>query len=404
MTQALGQCTWTGCGGSCPSGTTSLTQSLHGDGGDQPCSSGRRSLCCPTGGGSVFLSTTCAWHRNAFHGTCTPGCPQGKVQLAVDTAGANCVKGFGSFCCDPPMNALSPRSDDRLISFEEDVRFMMREWQPDTCSAAGGGLDRRQSRALTKERLRQLALELGVLLWAYNTSPSEEHLIEPYREAWNRQVSAGGNVFPAWEQLSNSIRNTGGSAERDFMQHLEERLCEGVEARENIDSNASAVTELCEEFVVPGGMIIRRRQFEYNNNDTLTQQPTPESDVDDAGIVLVRDDLTAEATYSFELVEEKAAEGHREDVNDTGTAVDGLAELAKRVFQNRWTPGRSTATSTNMVDAVQAAISGQLRAEYFRWFPYNGDEIEFEGILPTFHQISIFYYVMYLCVVFSKLT
>ena len=186
MSNTLGQCSWTGCGGSCPSGTTSLTQTLTGDGGDTPCTSGRRNLCCPTSGGSSFISSTCGWYRNAFHNTCTPGCPQGKVQLAVDSAGANCVRGFGSFCCDPPVNSLASRSDPQMRAFQ---RFVHNFMSSGKCSIHDGPIPRRKRQfdSILFPNTHDMSIKLGPLLYDWVWSRSERSYITPFQQIWDEE-------------------------------------------------------------------------------------------------------------------------------------------------------------------------------------------------------------------------
>lgn len=202
LSNTLGQCSWTGCGGSCPSGTTQLTQTLTGDGGDSPCPSGRRSLCCPTSGGSGFLSSTCGWYRNAFHGTCAPGCPQGKVQLAVDSAGANCARGYGSFCCDPPVNLLAVRSDPQVQDFRRLVHAFMTRG---TCSPLKPGLTQKRQSSLLSPTSHDIAMRLAPLLNEWNWSGGESRYIAPFQQTWEDERIAYANHFPTFRSLADSL-------------------------------------------------------------------------------------------------------------------------------------------------------------------------------------------------------
>jgi len=99
VTNALAGCAWTGnapdCAdrgqdAACPSGTSQLVATLHGDGGSQPCVEGLQSLCCASP--TAIDPSTCAWYQNGNsflvgssnpinYYFCTPGCPPGKIEL-----------------------------------------------------------------------------------------------------------------------------------------------------------------------------------------------------------------------------------------------------------------------------------------------------------------------------------
>ncbi|KAI9775414.1 MAG: hypothetical protein M1839_001109 [Geoglossum umbratile] len=125
-TSQFNQCTWAGSpplcalfsddAASCPSGQVSLTETLRGDGGSQACTRGYRSLCCP----NPPPFTNCQWYQNAFHGICTPGCPSGKISLAVDGGEARCASGQGSYCCDYKQ-AVTNSNDPQVLAFADVV-------------------------------------------------------------------------------------------------------------------------------------------------------------------------------------------------------------------------------------------------------------------------------------------
>ncbi|ODM15752.1 hypothetical protein SI65_08986 [Aspergillus cristatus] len=119
--KAVSECKWTGsapsCAGlggkaSCPDSQKRLTYSNYGAGGEQPCFTGSKSLCCD----QPPPYENCDWY---YHGgkilgqipfKCTGTCPAGKASIATDPTG--CLTGYGSFCCDSPATTNDPRVSD----------------------------------------------------------------------------------------------------------------------------------------------------------------------------------------------------------------------------------------------------------------------------------------------------
>ncbi|KAH8892941.1 glycoside hydrolase [Thozetella sp. PMI_491] len=118
-------CSWTGgsplCAPSgqsaaCGPGTVKLVSASHGDGGSEVCTNGQQSLCCPSP--LAFDSGTCRWYTNSnLDGFCQTGCPPGKVELAIDNQAGNCVFGYASFCCSPPLTGTESVSTAQLVAF-----------------------------------------------------------------------------------------------------------------------------------------------------------------------------------------------------------------------------------------------------------------------------------------------
>lgn len=235
LASTLGQCSWTACGGSCPSSSTLLTTTLTGDGGDSPCPSGRRSLCCPTSGSSGFIASTCGWYRNAFHNTCTPGCPQGKVQLAVDSAGANCVRGYGSFCCDAPVNLLAGRGDPQVMDFQRLVHAFI---TTGTCTAGHGVFrHKRQLGGFTSlhPSSHDMAVRLAPMLYDWVWSRSERRYIVPFQQAWDDERSADGDlVLPTFDELA-SLMAQHNFADSSAVDYVDDELCNGAAITVTVD-------------------------------------------------------------------------------------------------------------------------------------------------------------------------
>lgn len=260
MINTLGQCSWTDCGGSCPAGTTQLTQTLTGDGGDSPCSSGRRSLCCSTSGGNGFIPSTCGWYRNAYHNTCTPGCPQGKVQLAVDSAGANCVRGFGSFCCDPPVNFLAGRSDPQVQSFKSLVHAYVTNGR---CSAFPG-LGRKRQISLLSPTSHDMAIRLAPMLYDWEWLESERKYITPFQQTWDDEVRGTGNLFPSFDSLADSLAGIDTST-NNAVDYLDRKLC-------NLKVRGTFDPIMCSSKKCSGGSACPRKRMMGAVPDDITNQ------------------------------------------------------------------------------------------------------------------------------------
>ncbi len=333
LSNTIGQCSWTECEGSCPSGTTLLTKTLTGDGGDSPCTSGWRSLCCPTSGGSGFISSTCQWYQNAFHATCTPGCPQGKVQLATDSAGAHCVRGFGSFCCDPPINTLAGRSDPQMLDFERFVHAFM---TAGTCAANPSGSIPRRQLSLINPSSHDMAMRLAPLLYDYVWSSSERPYIKPFQETWDEERGTHGNVFPSFDTLAKGL-SAYNPIDGDSVGYLDDVLCYGKFGNDAINSQASASSHLCVEV---GGLVAKRGSVVdfVDRQHVRWEGRFPTSDI------------TSNKT------------------------------IAKRWFMANWEQGSSsTYRIPTTGDALDLAATGTLRPEFFNFFRYQGNQIEMEG-------------------------
>ncbi|KAK3901352.1 hypothetical protein C8A05DRAFT_16453 [Staphylotrichum tortipilum] len=339
LTSTLGQCTWTGCGGSCPSGSTLLTQTLTGDGGDSPCPSGRRSLCCPAGSSSSgFIASTCGWYRNAFHNTCTPGCPEGKVQLAVDSAGASCVRGFGSFCCDPPTSLLAGRGDPQVQDFQRLVHAFM---TAGTCSAHDAGIPRRRKRqvsSLLNPSSRDMAARLLPMLFDWEWSSLERGYIRPYQQMWDDERVATGGVFPTFDTLALGLLEYS-PIEGDSIDYLDDVLCYGRFGTDAINGDRATASHLC---TVVGGQVRKRGEF-----------------IDFVPRLEVR--------WAAGRVAEVASPS-----NET---------LSKRWFINRWAVGGTRWQNLpELGDAFDLLANNVLRPEFYNFFRYQGNQIEMEVV------------------------
>ncbi|KAK4096678.1 hypothetical protein N658DRAFT_489771 [Parathielavia hyrcaniae] len=160
-------------------------------------------------GGSGFIPSTCGWHRNAFHGTCTPGCPEGKVELAVDSAGASCARGFGSFCCDPPVNTLAGRSDPQVQSFRALVRAFLNYG---VCSPLEFGISRKRQNAPYGNPT------------SHDWSAGERRYITPFQETWDQEIRDNGSHFPSFDSLADSLASIDTST-NNAVNYLDRKLC-----------------------------------------------------------------------------------------------------------------------------------------------------------------------------------
>lgn len=331
LANTLGQCSWTDCGGSCPSGTQALTQTLTGDGGDAPCTSGRRTLCC--GSNSGILSSSCGWYRNAFHDTCTPGCPSDKVQLAVDSAGANCARGYGSFCCDPPINALATRDDPQMKAFDKFVQNFIKGGKCD--SSDGAVIPRRDDiNSFLKPNARDVAVKLLPLLTAYLWYSSQRPSIAPYREIWDAEVSANNNAFPRFDDLVGAVYSYV-PIEADTVDYLSDILCYGKLGADAISSDAATSANLC----------VKIQGANAKRDIAVDEHVRP-------GLRSVLEPV---------LGSNKTALGKREFIVDW-------------VVQQQRDYGMPTTGN-----ALDLAGSGTLRPEFFNYFRYQGTQIEMEG-------------------------
>lgn len=205
-TSVIAQCQWTECQGvpGCPSGTNIITRSLTGSGGDEPCLGGMRSLCCPPGPGQLDVNT-CRWQQNAYHGTCSVGCPETMVTVAVDSLGAGCTRGAGSFCCAPPEAAVFDTSNPVLRDYQTKIHQYMTSgvcWRPSSLQRRGFGDG-------APSNLDMAALLQPVLYeWQRDTGldADELSLAMSVQQIWDdeRQRSGQSGLLPTFQGLAQS--------------------------------------------------------------------------------------------------------------------------------------------------------------------------------------------------------
>ena len=93
------------CKRGCDKGRQELTYSGWGAGGEEPCSTGSKSLCCT----QPPPYQNCQWYKhgdsfgnfgNPF--SCSGKCPAGKQMIASDIG--SCFVGYQVYCCDAPAS------------------------------------------------------------------------------------------------------------------------------------------------------------------------------------------------------------------------------------------------------------------------------------------------------------
>ncbi|KAI5919754.1 glycoside hydrolase [Camillea tinctor] len=120
---AIGTCKWEGASPFCSanpftsygcdeSDREELTYSTYGAGGENPCWTGWKSICCK----KPVVFEGCRWYSNSHWyapWTCDAGCPSGKMALATDPS--NCSKGAQYLCCNNPVKI--PDKPDIKLDF-----------------------------------------------------------------------------------------------------------------------------------------------------------------------------------------------------------------------------------------------------------------------------------------------
>ncbi|KAF2000816.1 glycoside hydrolase family 18 protein, partial [Amniculicola lignicola CBS 123094] len=209
ITAITSKCIWAGTppnceSNSCPQGYRSLTESLTGNGDSPPCQRGRQRLCCPDSRDS-FDAGSCSWFGNYQHGICTPGCPKGRVMVAIDSAGPNCRSGSGSYCCDPPLESKKRSdSDPDVREFRETVADFFARGQ---CAKRDPALkfERRQSSSKPIPFDRELARLLVPVLSNFGRSSTDQESFGPYERAWNDNVRDARRTLPLFSPLATAL-------------------------------------------------------------------------------------------------------------------------------------------------------------------------------------------------------
>ena len=93
------------CKRGCSGDRKELTYSTWGAGGEEPCATGHKSLCCT----QPPPYQNCEWYKhggkyslftNPF--SCSGKCPSGKQMIASDVG--SCFTGYQVYCCDSPAS------------------------------------------------------------------------------------------------------------------------------------------------------------------------------------------------------------------------------------------------------------------------------------------------------------
>ncbi len=170
----------------------------------------RRRSCWPS---------TCSWVSNSYHGTCTPGCPAGKVEVAVDSAGAGCLKGYGSFCCDPPLEDVFGGSAASQ-GFEAYIHGHMTSGD---CPA--GSLEKRQiGTPYTTDETAQL---LAPIISNYR-----DPQMQPLIAAYDRQQQTFGPRFLKFSDLAARVNNLAAKGTQ-LIQAIKDMLCTSESCQDN---------------------------------------------------------------------------------------------------------------------------------------------------------------------------
>ena len=298
---------------SCPSGMIFITQSLHGDGGDQACTSGFRALCCPNP--PPIDPTSCQWFQNAFHGICSAGCPEGKFQMAVDTQG--CSSGWGSLCCGI-ATSLTPRSAG-LVNWQN---FVTAFFDAGICTPHYGPVDDVAPNDVTNFKRDtsqistiEMALQLTPLLFLFaNPTTISPNPIQPYADIWDAE-QANHPEFDDFASLAGITVSQ--DSYSDPTEFVNEVLCEGPEIALNAQSLRACQTQLCT--VASSGALFDRDLQHFN--------------------------------------------------------------LTSRTFLPDWseTHPPKFAGFPHSSEALEDIFQGSVRMEYFRWFRYRNFYPELEG-------------------------
>ncbi len=267
------------------------------------------------------------------------------MQLAVDSAGANCVRGYGSFCCDPPVNTLAGRSDPQMQDFQRYAHAFMLYG---TCSVNGGGAipRKRQLSSLLNPGSHDMALKLGPLLYDWVWSSSERQYLTPFQQIWDDEVSATGNVFPKFDALANGLVDYN-PIEGSSIDYLDNILCYGKVGADAISGAKATSSHLC--VVIGGGARKRGEVIEFAPRQHAQ----------------VRSDLGA--------------------FNKTHSNI-------KRWFFDNWSGDPATKAPYNPTtgNAFDLLANGVLRPEFYNFFRYQNNEIEMESKQNTLAETARF--------------
>ena len=255
------------------------------------------------------------------------------MQLAVDSAGANCVRGFGSFCCDPPTNLLAGRGDPQVLDFQRLVHAFMTSG---VCSAHGGGIPRkRQIGAFLNPSSHDMAVRLAPMLYDWEFSSLNRGYIRPYQQTWDDERVATGGVFPMFDELALGLEGYN-PIEDDSVDYLDDVLCYGKFGTDAMNGDRATASHLCVEV----GRQVRKRG---------------------------------------EFIDFVPRLGRRTDI-----ASPSNKTLSKRWFINRWAEGGTRERFMPEVgDAFDLLANNVLRPEFYNFFRYQGNQIEMEGKHPS---------------------
>ncbi|KAE9373107.1 glycoside hydrolase family 18 protein [Stipitochalara longipes BDJ] len=233
----VNECQWTDCSPEpqCPSGTQLLTKSLSGLGGDVPCSSGWRGLCCPTGPGGLIPST-CSWVRNVFNGVCQPGCPDGKAMVAVDSMGAGCFKGYGSFCCGPTIQDTTG-GDPAVLAFQSLVQdFLTNGVCELTPASSDTNPSKKKKRQTNNSQVsnNEVGQELGTLMYHFQVGTVSPDTILPYLLTWNAQLQIAGSSLPTYQTLDTNIPDTLNGLGDNYNAAIAQAICPAMDCTVNM--------------------------------------------------------------------------------------------------------------------------------------------------------------------------
>lgn len=256
-TRPMAQCQWAGntpdCGrpASCPVGTTRVVSSDVGNGGEEPCLTGQRSLCCENN-----PWTNCAWTQGN-------ACPLGKTNLAIRRRLSGYSMGRpqsipGSiYCCDIPAEALditSIREFDVLISGYlahpqcpasrvNTKRSIIPEGHMEGITPAShshSSIEKRQG------GVGAYGMALSHDLQAIMTDSFSPFLASRLRSMWNTRAAPrlGGATIEWLEQsIQNDLKyNPMGVALRD-------KLCLGTEMVQVVENGRATMRRMCTTLV-----------------------------------------------------------------------------------------------------------------------------------------------------------
>ncbi|KAF3912491.1 Chitotriosidase-1 [Dactylellina cionopaga] len=287
----IDQCSWSGSSpfcaspngdASCPGDKpTKLTHSSSGDGGEQTCFSGWKSLCCT----QPPPYTNCGWYKSAkwydwFFALCDGTCPSGKTVVAIDPWAAGCTgwgTGPGAYCCDPPnapgsnSNPTQP-TDPTLVEWETSVKGWL---STGVCQIESGtddpDLKRLRVRSLqengtlvTRQALdpkwQNTAIAAKLLLII---SQSQNNQVYSNMGAtWDRLLAAAG---AAYNQLTiANLRSVMNFPFGDRQPVLSQILCDRDDAQRTVVGMLHERSQVCQ--VPPGGTSARIKARTFTDN------------------------------------------------------------------------------------------------------------------------------------------